>query len=92
VLQELEALKVTHMEREKFKDWICNWSYLSISLQSEDVSEHDFLVLIKLEIEGGCRESIIHRLYTRLFKLRKDKQWKKLKAYYEAYQAKRKES
>ena len=81
MVKQLKRLKITDEEREKYTEWICNWSYLSISFQSEELTERTLLVLIQLELEGKNREAIIHRLFTRYCKLKNLSVWKDLKTY-----------
>jgi len=85
LIDQIETLEVSDQEREEYSHWICNWSYLSIILQSEELAPHQYAVLIKLEIEGKCRENMIHRLFTRYRKLETQRQWKELKEFYENY-------
>jgi hypothetical protein len=80
---------ITHDHRpdEALKDWLGNWSYLSIALKENKFSESELLSLIKFELMGKCRCQILDRLKARYNKLRARREQQELEKVRKRYES-----
>ena len=75
LVYQIKALELTPEDRLK-ESWLGNWTYLSMCLAENKTTLRDYLVLMKLELDGKSRKHIINRLRTKYNSIRVTEEWK----------------
>lgn len=84
LLEFIEMLEPTKDDVRWAKDWLGNTRYLVETLgNTKYFPPHKVLLLLKYEMEGMCRLSLVKRLHGRYGRLRMLQEWEHLKHYME---------
>ena len=74
----LKSIKVKLVEGEPLREYLGNWTLLSMKFRDHDFSEAELLRLLKMEIIGKCRTQMIERIYSKFNTVRRHREMEEI--------------
>jgi hypothetical protein len=74
----LASIKVKLIKGEPLREYLGNWTLLSMKFRDKDFTEAELMRLLKLEIIGKCRRQMIERIYSKFNTVRRHREMEEI--------------
>ena len=74
----LASIKVKLVEGEPLREYLGNWTLLSMKFRDNEFSESDLVRLLKMEIIGKCRIQMVERIYSKFNTVRRHREMEEI--------------